>query len=967
MKSTRILQMILAFVALIMLSQTALAASRTITAGNVEGNRGDIVSVPVTIDDPSGIGGVNLTLQYDANVLEFLEVESELPDLLMLTRETNATNATGTTSLGMNTRTYQGIVVALITANDAFPSSGNLFNATFRVKETITADRTLSFDLVETVVNGQKAQVLASSSTGASLEYDLQSGSCEVEVPKYTLSGTIRDKSSNATLSDCQLVLRQDGAIVGVTTSDENGEYTFQSLVPAGYSLLVTPRDPRYGTSKRDMHIAQDTSNFNLLLSKAEAIAGTVAGIDGLKGVKIRLVVGGEVVGLYNVAAADGSFVTAAVHPDDLDTARLIAIYGNVEKELTAGDGGSFTGWENAALYGIGGKITGLADGVNCTIDVVSQTGKLQKTITATAPSYQILDLVPAPDYVVSIATPGNPLMYYDKTNSYYNATLVAVSNATVNATDMVAGIDFDFTTVSKGTIAGTVTKGSAPVSGEMIAFNTGNQAASWTPIQEDDGSYSINLEPGDYELFVFTRDGTVYYYAGSNATTQNANDAESVALNANDNLTRDFKIPASEYSIQGMVMDKRTGLGYPGALVTARQATTTIDLTISNADGSYELDGLPDGNYTVVMNPLSGNGATQTRSAEAGDRNIDFMINTKNIVKGRVINTGDAPVKKATIQLLDRAGMLVGSRMYYSDSNGTYTIKDVPSGIFVLHVSHDRYQPYTRNAVDIEQDTTLEPVVMEHGGGFQGTVSDNATQAALSGASVVAVGTNSARVTRTGSDGGYEFNALTADTLYTLSARKNGYVAQYVQSNATTGNGTLVDFDLAKVANTWTVNGTVKDADTNQPITDADMVLSSPGKGIVLTTTANANGVYAFQNVPESDDYRLFMIPSGDLAAQSKNVAVDQNKQVDFTLSATTAVSGTVSWNNGGPAYVFLYSSDGSVLIGYHKLDSTGSAFTFSGLVNGGTYRLVAAADGKVETTDVEAPSSNNTLDLIN
>lgn len=964
MKYSRIIQMILAFLALIMLSQTALAASRTITAGSVEGNMGEIVSVPVTIDDPMGIGGVNLTMQYDANALEFLEVESGLPDLLMMTRETNATNATGKTSLGMNTRTYQGVVVALITANDAFPSSGNLFNATFKVKETIAADRTLSFDLVETVVNGQKAQVLASSSTGASLEYELQSGSCKVEVTKYTLAGTIQDKSSNATLSDCQLVLRQDGAIVGVTTSDENGEYTFQNLVPADYSLLVTPRDPRYGTSKRDMHIAQETSDFNLLLSRAEAIAGTVGGIDGLKGVKIRLEVDGDVIGLYNVAA-DGSFVTAAVHPDDLDTVRLTAIYGNVEKELTAGDDGTFTGWENVAFYGIGGKITGLGDGVNCTIDVVSQTGKLQKTITATAPSYKISDLVPAPDYVVSITTPGNPLMYFNATTSYHNATLVAVSNATVNATDMVAGIDFDFTTVSKGTIAGKVTKDSNPVYGEMIAFNTGNQAASWTSIQGDDGSYSISLEPGDYELFVFTRDGNVYYYAGTNATTQNANDAESVALNANDNLTRDFKIPASEYSIQGMVMDKRTGLGYPGALVTARQATTTIDLTISNADGSYELDGLPDGNYTVVMNPLSGNGATQTRSAEAGDRNIDFMINTKNIVKGRVINTGDAPVKKATIQLLDRAGMLVGSRMYYSDSNGTYTIKDVPSGIFVLHVSHDRYQPYTRNAVDIEQDTTLEPVVMEHGGGFQGTVSDNATQAALSGASVVAVGTNSARVTRTGSDGGYEFNALTADTLYTLSARKNGYVAQYVQSNATTGNGTLVDFDLAKVANTWTVNGTVKDADTNQPITDADMVLSSPGKRIVLTTTVNANGVYAFQNVPASGDYRLFMIPSGDLAAQSKTVVVDQNRQIDFTLNATTAVSGTVSWNNGGPAYVFLYSSDGSVLIGYHKLDSTGSAFTFSGLVSEGTYRLVAAADGKVETKTEVTPSSDNTLDL--
>jgi hypothetical protein len=61
----------------------------------------------------------------------------------------------------------------------------------------------------------------------------------------------------------------------------------------------------------------------------------------------------------------------------------------------------------------------------------------------------------------------------------------------------------------------------------------------------------------------------------------------------------------------------------------------------------------------------------------------------------------------------------------------------------------------------------------------------------------------------------------------------------------------------------------------------------------------------------------------------------------------------------------VFLYSSDGSVLIGYHKLDSTGSAFTFSGLVSEGTYRLVAAADGKVETKTEVTPSSDNTLDL--
>jgi len=55
-------------------SVSANAAARTLTVGTASGNTGADVLVPVTIDDPSGVGGISFTITYDPTVLTFLDL-----------------------------------------------------------------------------------------------------------------------------------------------------------------------------------------------------------------------------------------------------------------------------------------------------------------------------------------------------------------------------------------------------------------------------------------------------------------------------------------------------------------------------------------------------------------------------------------------------------------------------------------------------------------------------------------------------------------------------------------------------------------------------------------------------------------------------------------------------------------------------------------------------------------------------
>ena len=950
MKKVKILQMIMVFLALVMLSQGALAATRTLTAGSVSGEKGNIVSVPVTIDDATGIGGVNVTLHYDANALEFLNATTSLNGFVNVNQTPYPDN--GTTSLGLTGRSGWDVVVALITADNDFPST--LFNANFKIKDSVTYKGTFPVELQKTQVDGQSAQVLADSSTGGDIEAEFIAGQVVVDVDTYSLSGVIRYNTSESA-SGCQVMLRQGTSLVGMQTADSDGKYSFSELVSGEYSLVCAPRDPVYGTTTVAVKVAGETTQ-NVQLAKLEIIEGKVSGANGLNGLKVKLVVGDDVIGLYSVAA-DGSFVTAAF--DKSAEYQLYAVYGNVEILISdTNSSGEFEGWATT-LYSIAGTVSGLGDEETATITVVSEGGNLARTVTREGPgNYTVENLVNATDYIVSVTSPSTPVLFYDGKNTYYGADSVDLSNGSKT------NIDFSFAGLQTGTLTGKVTKNNAAVPGQVIAYNTGTGATSWASTSSSDGSYSITLEVGTYEIFVLTQKGNVYYFAGIDSVTQNMADAKPLEIAAG-GATADLILPESTQSIQGAVKDHRSGLGYAGALLTAVDSGVIVSLAVSGSDGSYELTDLPAGNYTVHMDPLAGNYATQKLGAIAGDEGVDFEVNTGNVVDGVIKNEDKTPVYRAMIQLMDSAGLLAGNRMYYSNTDGEYAIKDVPAGTYAMYVTHADYEPYSNSSLVIGEDMTLGDITLTRGGQFYGTVT-NATASPLAGATVAVVGTSKILIERTSAAGQYAVKGLDTNDEYILSARKTGFLAKNFSANATSGNGTQVDFSLEKPQTLWTVNGTVLDG-KEQGMKGVYLVLSSKTKGVVLTKSTDANGYYAFQDVPVSTDYRLVMIPSADLPAQTKQIDLTQDRIVNFTVDSSNAIMGTVTWNNGGSAYVFVYSGS-NVLIGYKELKKSGDEFSFSGMIASETYRLVAAADGSVKNlSDVQASSTGNAFDFTN
>uniref|UniRef100_UPI002610200A carboxypeptidase regulatory-like domain-containing protein n=1 Tax=Halorientalis sp. TaxID=1931229 RepID=UPI002610200A len=165
------------------------------------------------------------------------------------------------------------------------------------------------------------------------------------------------------------------------------------------------------------------------------------------------------------------------------------------------------------------------------------------------------------------------------------------VSTANDTAT---AQITLNPETVQNGTVAGTVTDDSGnALSGATVT------AGSVTTTTAADGSYSLSIAPGDYQV------------------TANADGFQSVSKSAtvteSTTTTVDFSLTPEDGTITGTVTDTM-GNNLGGATVTADgQSTTTA------ADGSYTLTVAP-GTYTVEATAQDYNSASAQVSVGPGE-----------------------------------------------------------------------------------------------------------------------------------------------------------------------------------------------------------------------------------------------------------------------------------------------------------------------------------------------------------
>ncbi|HEX9793535.1 MAG TPA: carboxypeptidase-like regulatory domain-containing protein, partial [Planctomycetota bacterium] len=154
------------------------------------------------------------------------------------------------------------------------------------------------------------------------------------------------------------------------------------------------------------------------------------------------------------------------------------------------------------------------------------------------------------------------------------------------------------------------------------------------------------------------------------------------------------------EKRIRGIVLDEtREPVG--GAQIIAgrtRPRSMLSETVFSEADGSFELRGLTEGNYSLHVT-AEGFSPGRQGNVNAGQEDLEILLHHKGGVSGRVIDANGSPVTRFSMEVYrvhqgTATYGYLGLRRDFDDANGNYVMPDLDPGSYVLMVSADGFSP---------------------------------------------------------------------------------------------------------------------------------------------------------------------------------------------------------------------------------------------------------------------------------
>lgn len=984
------------------------ATAKTLTVGTGTGTAGQTpeVLIPITINDPTGVGGIAFTITYNPAALTFLGLSQATtsgwpikdPEAFKVTTDPvtgypyynpykkEDPYATRDYTLTANaTLFYQFNDVkdaqsnpmgrVLVSGASADPLTGTtLFTARFQIKSAAVGGTIYPVRIFRSIINnpaagytadtflpvlvgtGDKVDGLYTTLNFPEIPATLVAGGISISATAYKIGGKVTYGTSTGNpAAGCTVTLYKEtapnsGSYVfrEQTTVGATGTYAFFNKYPGNFKIAVQSLNPgydNYASPVIPLTNADITADAILLAKPTpDYVKGTVTGTFPA-GLLVKVVdPNAKVMGTYSVGA-DGKWSSGLLPPLTSGSYGWYLVYGSLTSAKDA------TTFGVAVLKTISGTISGLPDSGGA-VTASSAAGKITKTLKVTKTgadtSYTITDLVAANDYIVSSVATGLPLTYYNGKTDVNEATRVDISAG--NET----GIDFNFVP-PVSSITGAITDSGQGVVGTTVYGFEVDAFSLISTTTGADGAYSLSVPKGTYEVFVIKNNGKIFYFYNEDGTpTQNQGNAllRTVSSDGQTVENTNINITECDKTLIGKVT-YRSESGDPAAnLLISVSNVTKRALGLTGQDGKYTVGGLCDGvAYTVDMKPLVGNYAVQSTSIVAGtDTTKDFIIDTGAVLSGTVTDqiSSDA-VSGAMLYLKDQTtGALVGGRIYFSAQDGKYSIGDIRSGSYTIEVTHPDYKVYTA-AFLIGADDVAKDIPLEKGANFKGTVT--ATGKALAGATIIVTRAGAASLyTVTDSVGFYSVYGLDATKSdYIVIAQKRGYERQAETLKQPSTAGTTVDFALVPPTTYYTVSGTVKtNASSGAEISGAIVLVSSAAKNFFASTTTVANGTYLVGNLIASSDYRIVVIPPG-LPTQESTFTVGPSATKDFTISLGKDIDGKITGDVTIPAgakiYVFLYKE--STYKGFVMAGTDGS-FRFKGItVDGIDYKVLAVATG--------------------
>ncbi|MCK6394374.1 SdrD B-like domain-containing protein [Zoogloea sp.] len=496
------------------------------------------------------------------------------------------------------------------------------------------------------------------------------------------VSGSVLEDNNNDNVGDTPIpgvtVELKDpaGNVVQTTTTDANGNYTFNNVPPGNYTVVETNK-PGY-TDVGD----SDGGNPN-----------TIA-----------------------VTVTPGSSSTGNVFVD--------------ERPATLGD----RVWEDKNANGV--QDAGEAGIANVTVQLKDTAGNVVSTTTTDANGNYSFSVTPG-TYTVAVVKPagyeitGQDLGGNEATDSDINAagvTAPVTLQSGQNNPNVDAGLyklaelgDKVWYDTNKN---GVQDAGEAGVQGVKVSLLDAAGNVVTTQTTDTSGNYLFtNLKPGTYSVqfdkatlptgYVFTSKDVGSDATDSDADTSTGKTIQTVLDSGESDKTWDAGIVANPGSISGTVREdvdnNNTGdTPIAGVTVQLKDSTgTVVQTTTTDANGNYTFNNVPAGNYTVVEtnkpgyldvndvdggNPNSiavnltpgasstGNDFVDERTAAIGDK--VWLDKNANGVQ----DAGEAGIAGVAVKLLDSTGTVVGSAT--TDANGNYQFSNLAPGDYAVQIA---------------------------------------------------------------------------------------------------------------------------------------------------------------------------------------------------------------------------------------------------------------------------------------
>ena len=724
-----------------------------------------------------------------------------------------------------------------------------------------------------------------------------------------SISGTIyRDDNRSNSLNGGEAgypeqtvqLLDKDGQVIATTTTDANGNYSFDNLPDGTYSVKVVKDGALTDLEQtEDPDGTKDSASEPIVLNEDNPTKKNV-----------------------NFGYVPDYFIKGTIYRD-----------GNRSGALDTDE----------KLY----------EGV--TVNLVDADGTVVATTTTDADGSYSFDKLPAGTYSVTVVQDG-PIAGLEQTGDP-DATKDNASEPITLNNDNPSTTDVNFGYIADNSLSGTVYRddsrngdqdGTEPgYSGVTVQLldASGNVVATTTT--DANGTYSFSKLPdGTYSVKV-VKDGEL-------ADTEQTEDPDANKDNASEPVTLGEDNPSKDnidfgyvpdYSIHGLVYrdgDRNethgaTEKGYANQTVKLRDkdgkvvATTTTD-----ENGAYSFEKLPAGNYTVKVvkdgaltdldqteDPDSTKDSTSGVISLGNDHRTETDVNfgyiANNSINGTIYRDGDRDGKKGdtegrysgvTVQLLDKDGKVIATTT--TDKDGKYSFEHLPDGTYSVKVVKDGALADADQTGDPDNklDNASQPITLDEDNPTKGDVDfgyvpnntitgtvyrdDNrdkmidGDEPGLERVSVQLLDEdgNVLQTLDTAADGTYAFQHL-PDGTYTVKVVRSSAIKDYDQTedpDATVDDTSAVytmgpGHSLQENVNfgyvpDYSIAGRVyRDSDKSGSYTDGEETfggvtvdLLDKDGNVVGTTTTDADGTYSFSKLP-AGTYRVKVHPDGALA----------------------------------------------------------------------------------------------------